>query len=176
MNDQPNDDKGFICHTCGGHHAKLPMSFGTDAPAPYYVVAPEERDSRCELTSDLCVIDGEHFFLRGCLEIPVVDETGPFVWGVWCSLSKESFKRVIEMWEVEGRENDPPRFGWLCTSLPLYPETLHLKTHVHTRPLGERPFVELEQTDHPLAVEQRQGITMARVQEIASALLHDRKE
>jgi len=32
--------------------------------------------------------------------------------------------------------------------------------------------VELESTDHPLAVEQREGITMDRVQEIAEALLH----
>ena len=77
------------------------------------------------------------------------------------------------MWEVEGRENEPPYFGWLSTALPLYPETLHLKTNVHTRPLGQRPFVELEPTGHPLAVEQREGITMARVQEIAEVLLHD---
>ncbi|MCI4339810.1 MAG: DUF2199 domain-containing protein, partial [Thermoplasmata archaeon] len=40
-----------------------------------------------------------------------------------------------------------------CTSLPLYPDTLLLKTHVHTRPIGQRPFVELEPTDHPLSVE-----------------------
>jgi hypothetical protein len=168
----PSDEQGFLCHTCGKHHADLPMCFGTDAPAPYYAVAPNERESRCQLSSDLCVIDGEHFFIRGCLEIPVADGPGPFVWGVWCSLSKESFKRVTEMWEVEGRKNDPSLFGWLCTSLPLYAETLHLKTNVHTRPVGERPLIELEPTDHPLAIEQRLGIDMARVREIAAALLH----
>ncbi|WP_330242116.1 DUF2199 domain-containing protein [Streptomyces sp. NBC_00525] len=43
---------------------------------------------------------------------------------------------------------------------------------VHTRPVGERPFVELKPTDHPLAVEQRTGISPERVREIASALLH----
>lgn len=172
MNDQSSEGKGFICHNCGQHHAELPMSFWADAPDLYYSVAPEERDSRCQITSDLCIIDGEHYFIRGCLEIPVVDGESPFVWGVWCSLSKESFKRIIESWEVEGRENDSPCFGWLWTTLPLHPETLHLKTYVHTRSRGVRPMVELEPTDHPLAVEQRQGITMARVQEIASALLH----
>jgi len=30
----------------------------------------------------------------------------------------------------------------------------------------------LEPTDHPLAVEQRHGITMARVQEITEMILH----
>jgi hypothetical protein len=43
---------------------------------------------------------------------------------------------------------------------------------VHTQPIGSRPLIELEPTDHPLAIEQRQGITLARVQEIAGLLLH----
>jgi hypothetical protein len=39
-------------------------------------------------------------------------------------------------------------------------------------PVGQRPLVELEPTDHPLAVEQREGITIARVQEFAELLQH----
>jgi len=166
---------GYICATCGKRHPGPPMEFGSDAPAPYYAIPEAERDSRCDLNSDLCVIDEEHFFIRGCLEIPVLDGNGPFVWGVWCSLSRENFKRTIAIWEVGGRESEPPHFGWLCTVLPLYPSTLHLKTQVHTRPVGERPAIELEPTDHPLAVEQRNGITMARVREIAAALLHPKE-
>jgi hypothetical protein len=49
---------------------------------------------------------------------------------------------------------------------------VYLKTDVHLRPLNKRPLVELEPTDHPLAVEQRNGITMARVREIVEPLLH----
>ncbi|MFE6856425.1 DUF2199 domain-containing protein, partial [Streptomyces sp. NPDC057674] len=64
-------------------------------------------------------------------------------------------------------------FGWLSTELSLYsPSTINLKTHVHTRPVGHRPRIELEPTDHPLAVEQRTGITLARVREIAETVLH----
>ena len=164
--------EGYICPTCGQFHSELPMEFGADAPALYYAIPEEERASRCDLTTDLCVIDGAHFFIRGCLEIPVVDGSGPFVWGVWASLSKDNFKRAMELWDTPGRENEPPYFGWLCTSLPRYPDTLHLKTHVYTRPVGQRPVVELEPTDHSLAVDQRNGITMNRVREIAEALLH----
>jgi hypothetical protein len=163
---------GFHCSTCGRHHSELPFSFSAETPALYDSIPDGERDSRSELTSDLYVIDEEHFFVRGCLEIPILDELEPFVWGVWCSLSKENFRKTMEMREREGRESEPPYFGWLCTALPLYPDTLQLKTHVHTRPLGQRPFIELEPTDHPLAVDQRQGITIARVQKIAEALLH----
>ena len=63
-------------------------------------------------------------------------------------------------------------FGWLSSILPTYPSTLHLKTHVHTRPIGIRPLIELEPTDHPLAREQRMGITWERVLEINRAALH----
>jgi hypothetical protein len=58
------------------------------------------------------------------------------------------------------------------TELPCYPSTISLKTRVHLRNNGVRPFVELEPTDHPLAVEQRTGITAARVAEIYSRLEH----
>ena len=163
---------GFVCATCKEFHASLPMEFGFDVPLLYDTIPAEERDTRCELTSDLCVVDEKHFFIRGCLEIPVVDGNGPFVWGVWASLSKENFNRTVELWKAGGRENEPPYFSWLSNRLPLYPETLNLKTHVHTRPVGQRPFVELEPTDHPLAVEQRQGITLTQVREITAALLH----
>ncbi len=164
--------KGFNCATCGQHHAELPMSIGADAPGAYYLIPPEQREARCELTSDACMIDEKEFFIRGCLEIPVVDGPGPFVWGVWTSLGKKDFRRAAQVWETAGREKEPPYIGSLCTSLPLYPETLRLKTHPHTRPIGQRPFVELERTEHPLAVEQRDGITMDRVRKIAEALLH----
>lgn len=44
---------------------------------------------------------------------------------------------------------------------------------MHTQPVGLRPLVELQPTDHPLAVEQLEGMTVARVQEIAELLLHE---
>ena len=96
-----------------------------------------------------------------------------FSWGVWVSLSRENFSRAADLWDTPGRESEKPYFGWLTTELPIYsPSTINLKTHVHTRPIGERPLVELEPTEHPLAVEQRTGITRDRVREIAEALLH----
>lgn len=92
--------------------------------------------------------------------------------GVWVSLSRPNFDRMSELWTDPGRVHEPPGFGWLSTELPLYePTTLNLKTRVHSRPVGTRPVVELEPTDHPPAVEQRTGITVARVREIAERLV-----
>lgn len=149
------------------------MSFGSDAPDHYHGVPEHEREQRAILGSDQCIIDDEHYFVRGCLNIPIQGTEDVVNWGVWVSLSEESFNRMSDLWETPGRESEPPYFGWLCTRLPGYPDTISLKTQVHTRPLGERPFIELEPTDHPLAVEQRSGISLARARKIAESLLHD---
>lgn len=130
-------------------------------------------DPHSMLSSDQCIIEGRHYFLKGLIEIPVIDGKGTFSWGVWVSLSRDNFLRAREVWNTPGREVEKPYFGWLTTELGLYsPSTLNLKTNAHTRPVGQRPFIELEPTDHPLAVEQRSGITRDRVREIAEAVLH----
>ena len=167
--------QGYNCSTCGEFHLGLPFSYGSPAPAPYFDIPEDEREDRASLSSDQCIIDNEHFFVMGRLEIPVLDgNENLFSWNVWISLSQENFERMSELWETEGREKEPPYFGWLSTKLPCYDhETFLLKTNVHTRPIGERPFVELEPTDHPLAIEQRNGITLKRVQEIAESVWHN---
>ena len=61
--------------------------------------------------------------------------------------------------------------GHLANGLPLYPETRGLAVHLHTRPVGMRPLVELSPDEHPLALEQHGGITLLRVHEIVDHCL-----
>ena len=160
---------GFVCGGCGQRHEGLPFGYGSAAPA-YWHEGLAGAD-RSVLEDEICVIQGQHYFVRARLVIPVLDADEDFEWGVWVSLSGENFRRMAELWSTAGREREPAYFGWLSTELPAYPlATLNLKTHVHTEPVGTRPHVILEPTDHPLAVEQRTGITVHRVHEIAELL------
>jgi hypothetical protein len=43
---------------------------------------------------------------------------------------------------------------------------------VQTQPVGQRPQFTVVDEEHPLGVEQRNGITMERVEEIAEMMLH----
>ena len=149
-----------------------PLAWHFDAPDPWTSLSPTERKGRCLLSSDQCVIDDQYFFVRGLVEIPVLDGDGPFAWGAWVSLSKENFGRATALWHDSNRVNEPAYFGWFCNLVPGYPETLHLKTAIHSREVGLRPLIELEATDHPLAVEQRNGITIARLRTIAEQMYH----
>jgi len=145
---------------------------GASAPLYYYSVLEAERSARCHLDSDTCIVDEECFFVRGCLEVPILGEPDPFIWGVWVSLSKASFSTFVSLYHEEHRSHEGPFFGWLSAYLKGYPDTETLKTQVHLRDHGQRPLIELEPTEHPLAVEQRTGMTPERVGEILSLYLH----
>jgi hypothetical protein len=160
---------GCVCRCCGERHDELPFSYHAEAPDHW----PGRRTRRSRLTGETCVIRGKSFFIRALVRLPVRDAAEDFAWGVWVSLSEANFRRTVALWETPGRETEPPMFGWFSTELPVYePSTINLKTMVHMRPVGERPLLELEPTDHPLAVEQREGIDLARVRELADLVLH----
>ena len=161
----------FKCSRCAEIHEGSP-SFGFNAPDPY-LEQSEKVQGAGELGSDLCWYedeDGRHHFIRVCLEIPIHGVSEPFMWGVWVSLSKEKFDRYIET--CDAPDESDCYFGWFCNYLPYYKNTYALKTHVHPRTGGIRPFIVLEESDHPLAVDYHNGITIERAQEIAEAALH----
>jgi hypothetical protein len=153
----------YRCSVCGESHESLP-DIGSDRPYYWHTLPPEERGRRAWLTEDTCVIDDEDFFIRGVLLIPVHDYGRDFGFGVWVSQKMENFRRYLA---EPDSDRIGPFFGWLSTEISYYPEsTLGLKTTAHFRGGGARPTVELEPTEHPLAVDQREGITLAKAWEI----------
>lgn len=160
------------CSVCGEEHVGLPHDWAFEKPR--YWEGPRGPDDR--LTDDLCVWTDDagdrSYFIRGLLTIPVVDAEDDFRYGLWSSLSEASFERVLELWDDPRRTQEPPYFGWLASSPPGYPDTRGLAVDVVTASLELRPELVLHDADHPLAREQRDGITLDRVREIAEANLH----
>jgi hypothetical protein len=161
----------FCCSKCGEVHEGVP-GFGWDYPVSYLAVPDLERAKRCVLTADACIVDGEHFFVRGCLEIPVRGESDPFIWGVWASLSPANYRQFLSVLSERHRSGTGPFFGWLESHIWIYPETINLKIRVHLRNNGTHPYIELEPTAHPLAREQSAGIDERRVVQIFEAMTH----
>ena len=161
----------FKCHTCGEIHEGSP-SFAYDAPW-HYAGLTDEQLERAWLTEDLCEIahdQGVDRFIRTVLEIPIHGVEEPFVWGVWVSLSEQSYRRYLET-----RDDADPKeswFGWFCNRLPYYPDTINLKVRVRPRSGGNRPYLELERSGHPLAEHQIAGLNVRLAQEIAEHAAH----
>ncbi|WP_255176276.1 DUF2199 domain-containing protein [Exiguobacterium aurantiacum] len=160
------------CSNCREEHKTL-LGYGSVMPASIEGFSKKQLKRRVVLTDDLCVVDEAHFFVYGCVELPIVGEDEIFSWNVWVSLSADNFFRMLDLWDEPSRVELDPMFGWFATELPGYPDTLNLKTNVHTREVGIRPFIELEPTDHLLAVEQREGITRGRIEELARIVESD---
>jgi len=161
----------WTCKCCGKQRSGLPLDFFSVAPNPWMSVPEDQRSSSGnKLDENLCMIGNKDFFVRGCVEIPIVGQDERFVWGVWVSLSESNFKRVLDLWS-SNVEHEPPMFGWLCNNVTPYPPTAGLKTNLHLRNDNQRPKIVLEPTEHPLAMDQRNGISLAKVEELVSVLL-----
>ncbi len=152
----------WVCRICGEIHDDVPICFGTDAPWRAFV--PEgEFDHRVELTTSLCVIDEAHFFVRGHIEIPIHDHPEALVFSVWSSVSEASFSHINERWSAPDRATDQPYFGWLCSPIRVYPDTIHLKLSVQSQYPGLVPLFHVDPaSDHPVAADQRAGISAER--------------
>jgi hypothetical protein len=145
--------------TCGSQHGDLPMSYRLDFPPNSYPAGSVKFERGGELARA-----GDDRFILANIELPRNGHDDEFVWTCWITLSQQSYARMQRLWDEPGRESQESAFGYLACSLPTYePSTRSLKSRVHTRAIGMRPWVELEPTDHPLAVEQRKGIDDARI-------------
>jgi hypothetical protein len=126
------------------------------------------------LTEDFCVMNGEKFFIRCRLPLPVIGTSDvAFGFNVWSSLSKQNFDLYFETFDGGKQGELGPWFGWFSNRLQGYPDTLNLKCFVHPQSNRMRPLIELERSEHPLAVEQREGITFDRILEIYALYGHD---
>ncbi len=162
----------FVCSSCGQEHSGVPLSFAADYPDPYANLSSDDRDARAVVSSDQCVIDQREFYIRGCLEIPILGTDEVFLWGLWARINEDVFDEIDAHWESNGRENAiGPYKGRLANALSIYPDTLNQRIEIQIRPVGSRPLFTLEEAENPLSVEQRQGLTPQKAGEYGCLLL-----
>ncbi len=166
------------CSTCEEWHTGPALDFSYFEPH-YWTREHADADRKARmlpswlrnrpktfLTEDFCAINDEYFFVRGLIHLPIIGAGETFRWGVWGSLSRENFEKLLEMDEDPKRTELPSMFSWLSSRIGEYPDTLSLKMYAHIQPVGSRPHFFLEPSDHPLAKEYHHGITAERVKEI----------
>ncbi len=167
--------KDFLCSICTQRHP-ISTSYSIKVPAAALAIPKDEVDTRVVITPDQCVIDQRDFYIRGRIPIPIHGPNGdlpePFIWGVWAEVSPKNFIRTNELWNSPGRESEPPFPGYLNSEIPIFGSTINLEVDVQTQPGGRRPHFFIKDPSHPLAREQREGISLERLEEIAEHILH----
>jgi hypothetical protein len=169
------------CSTCEEWHTGPCLDFSYAAPVYWTDSAKADDPAALSvdqlpetfLDEDICIINGEHFFIRGIIHLPIIGTAETFRWGVWGSLSKDNFEKLLSMFDDPKRAKLPPIFSWLSSDIGDYRDTVDLKMYAHIQKPGERPIFELEPTDHPLSQEFHHGITAERVKEIMRTELRE---
>lgn len=127
------------------------------------------------LDSDYCAIEDEHFFVRGILHIPIRGAGEAFRFGVWGSLSRANFEALLKADAANDKRRFEAMFSWLSTWMNPYPDTDQIKMRGHVQEQGTRPHFLLEPTEHPLARDHCEGISIARLKEIMFTYLPGRQ-
>ena len=157
---------GFTCSTCGRYHEEELRDVRTGLPDEIFALAAEERDRRAQVGPDFAELDGERFYVRGLLSIPILDEDADFGWGIWARVEAHVDAELREHWTDEdavGRSFE----GELAVELPAYGSTLGLAGTLRLRSVDLLPSFELADSGHLLGFEQRHGISLERARELA---------
>ena len=157
----------FVCAVCGKRHDGLLLDVAFRRPASFFGYPEEGREEHIVCNDDLCESRDGRYFIRGVLELPVVDTGDVFCWGLWVEVSERDFRRYLELWDAEDASSETPFTGRLDGEPLPYPGSDRLAVTVHLRPGNQRPRLVVTDDAHRLGRDQRQGVTLHQVHEFA---------
>lgn len=174
--------QGFRCTSCDDLHVGI---FDIAFPSPMYWAGSKEKEpdeavesaltaGRDILTKNFC-LDGEHRFVRGIIPFKISDRDETFAFGVWGSLSPQSFRQYLDHFFAREAELMSPAFSWLSNRLPQS-EDRPVKCRLHPRPRPDRPILEIGEEDHPFFSAQKVGLSVDRLLEIYASSGHDLRD
>ena len=164
-------------------HVGLPdIAFGE--PDEVFHMKAKEKSARVKINQDLCHVkardgfpdDTETFYIRAILRVPIQTTEFDIGFGVWVTQSKDSFLRYVETFNQD--QSGDGSFGWLAVNIPYYMKTgpdkpiEYIECDVNWGPEGERPSVQLWESDHPWSLHQRYGMDFEVAVQLASRRAH----
>ena len=151
-----------LCTECGHEHPLEELELTFLRPDVVAALQAEERRSRVQENNDLCVLDGERFFVRGLLPLPVTGRGHPYNVGIWVEVSQPTFERVYELWDEVDQADEPAFKVEIANDIPIQPPACGLSASLELTGPTTRPVVALSPAEHPLFGEQSCGITAHR--------------
>lgn len=157
----------FTCEACGETHAGETRDIRLGLPQPIFLLDDSEREHRARIGEDAAILDGERFFVRALLELPIVGEDGYFGYGTWIEVAEPDFSALVELWDAEDGWRSDPFPGTLANELSPYAFTEGLPLQIKLRDVQLLPLVELADGEHELVRAQRHGISPHRAHQLA---------
>ena len=156
---------GAVCSICGRTHDRF-GALVMPSPDPWLALTEaQRRGGLCD--SDLCRTPDGRNFVFAILEMPLVGGPQPAIeFGVWAALGEDDLRRYYETYNDRDQSKIGALSGTLANEIEGFAGSFGLKATVLPQDRGERPLLKLASADHPLAVAQREGVSVHKVLEI----------
>jgi hypothetical protein len=157
-----NKTTGYVCSECGKAHSDWPaLTF--KSPTNYDLLTDQEKSELGKLDSDFCEIHYESQvdrFIRVTLTQKVNDTCEDLDYGLWVSLSEKSYSDYKA--NFDNTKHETGYFGWLCSNIPEYEDTMSIPCDVLTKTGNSRPEIFPHQDfNHPFVRDYYDGISKA---------------
>lgn len=150
---------------------QMELTFGL--PDDIFALSEQDKKERTKGSTDLYVLDGNRFFVRGLLPLPI-ESQNDYCLGAWAEVSEEDFDRIEELWDVDVRANEPSIKACISNSMPYTLSNGPIELEVHLQDSKSRPFFYVTTHDCTLHEEQSKGITAHRAYEYTSYINKNR--
>lgn len=121
-----------------------------------------EQQSRCQANDDLCVMDGERFFVRCMINLPLQGRERHYGIGAWAEVSQTDFEKILVCWDDENQQKFPPIAGKLANNVPLAVGSFGCEVAVKLTGKDTRPELVIADSHCSLYDEQMHGISVHR--------------
>lgn len=127
-----------------------------------------DRARLVQENDDLCVLQGQRFFIRALLPLPVESRELPYCIGLWVEVTQATFDRVYDIWDSTEQLLEPSFAAQIANEIPTADGSLGLHAELRLTGPGTRPDVFLEPSQHQLYIEQAGGIDGHRASEYSA--------
>ncbi len=89
--------RGYL-HRCDCGDTAVPLEQAFGAPDDVFALSNEEQQKRAEIGRVFVVLDGERYFVRCLVPIPV-EGYGEWCPSIWVEVSDDDFQRIKDVWD-----------------------------------------------------------------------------
>ncbi len=165
-------EHSYICSSCGKEHAGLPTDWGFKLPDVVFSLSYLDKYRRSRSNADLCTLDESRYFLRGLLPVPLSGQDDEFSWGIWVEIDKPIHDLYLSHYN-DDLSGEHPALGFIANAIPAFSGLGSEPVEIRFSDAKSRPsFYLLPSSAHPLAAEQRSGISPHRHHQYLEACGH----
>ena len=164
------NDALVVCSCCGKLVPAADIELAFRRPDVVAALTETERSDRCDDDDDLCVLDGEKFFVRGTIPLRVHAQADTYAIGAWAEVTRNDFQNILALWSDENQALTPAFSGSLANGIPATSNSLGCALEIRLAGPATRPHFFVTEETCTIFEEQKHGIPLHRASEYTALI------